>query len=62
MPKHPLTVPTQAEMGLVYGAKYESDLRIDSAQARRRFHTVGTLVGVASLVFAYDVTSLFIGS
>ena len=58
----PLTVPTQAELGLVLGAKYETDLRVDPAQVRRRFHTVGALIAVAALVFAYDALSLILGS
>lgn len=62
MPTRPLTVPTQAEMGLIFAAKYESDLRIDPVQARRRFHTVSALIGVAALVFAYDALSLILGS
>jgi len=61
MPMRPLTVPTQTELGLIGAAQYETDLRI-GAQARRRFHTVGALIGVAVLVFAYDALSLILGS
>ena len=61
MPRHPLTVPSKAEMGLIYAAKYETDLHVEAAQARRRFHGVGALLAVATLVFAYDVLSLIFG-
>ena len=61
MPMQPLTVPSQAELGLILAAEYETDLRV-GAQARRRFHTVGALIGVATLVFAYDVLSIVVGS
>ena len=56
----PAAGPTSAEMGLVLGAKYESELLIHAAQARRRLHTVGILIGVAVLVFAYDAVSLVV--
>ena len=39
----------------------ETDLRIQAAQARRRFHTVGALLAVAALVLAYDALSLVLG-
>ena len=61
MPRQPLTVPSKAEMGLIYAAKYETDLRVEAAQARRRFHGVAALIGVATLVFGYDVLSLILG-
>jgi hypothetical protein len=61
VPMRPLTVPTQAELGLVLAAKYESDLRIEPSRARRRFHTVSALIGVAALVFTYDALSLILG-
>lgn len=61
MPKRPLTVPTQAEMGLVYAAKYETDIRIHAAEARRQFHVLGGLIAVAVVVFGYDVVSLVLG-
>jgi hypothetical protein len=62
MPMSPLRLPSQAELGLIYAAEYETDLHIDGAQARRRFHAVGALIGVAALVFAYDALSLILGS
>ena len=52
--------PTNAEMGLVLAAKYESELLIHSAPARRRLNTVRILIGVAVLVFAYDAISLLL--
>jgi len=56
----PMRPATDAEMGLVLGAKYESDLLIHGAQARRRFHTAGILIAIAVAVFAYDAVSLLI--
>lgn len=58
MPRRPLTVPTQAEMGLIVAAKHESDLLVHAAQSRRRFHAVGALIAVAVLVLTYDALSL----
>lgn len=52
---------TSAELGLVVVAGYESDLRMHTAEAKRRFHAVRVLSGVALLVFAYDVLSLLLG-
>jgi hypothetical protein len=53
--------PTDAEMSLVVIASYETNLRIQAADARRRFQTVRVLIGIATLVFAYDVLSVLIG-
>lgn len=54
-------LPSQAELGLIYGAKYETDLHVHGAQPRRRLHVVGALASVAGLVFAYDALSLILG-
>ena len=60
-PTRPIASPTNAEMGLVMAAKYESELLIHAAQARRRFHTLGILSAIAALVLAYDAVSLVLG-
>jgi hypothetical protein len=51
-------LPTEAEMSLVIVAGYESELRIQSVEARRRMHTTGILIGIAVLVFGYDFLSV----
>jgi hypothetical protein len=53
-------VPTQTEMSLLVVAGYESQLRIQSVEARRRFHATGILLAVAGLVFSYDFLSVFL--
>jgi hypothetical protein len=45
-------------MSLVVVAGYESQLRIQAVEARRRFHTVSILITIAVLVFAYDVLAV----
>jgi hypothetical protein len=60
MPTRPLTVPTDAEFGLIFAAKYETDIRVDAAQAQRRFHAVGALTAVAVAVFGYDAVSVIL--
>ena len=52
---------TDAEMSLVVVGRYESDLRIKAAEAKRHSSTIGILVSIAALVFAYDVLSVVIG-
>jgi hypothetical protein len=56
----PGVVPTQTEMSLLVVAGYESQLRIQSVEARRRFHATGILMAVAGLVFSYDFLSVFL--
>jgi hypothetical protein len=51
-------IATDAERSLVIVAGYESQLRIQSVEARRRFHTVGILIAIAVLVLGYDVLSV----
>ena len=57
----PLTVPTDAEIGLILAAKYETDITVRAGQTRRRLHSVGALSAVAGLVFIYDALSLILG-
>ena len=57
----PRRIASDAEMSLVIVAGYESELRIRSAEARRRFHTVGILSTIAALVFGYDVLAVLLG-
>jgi hypothetical protein len=61
LPTRALTAPSQAEMGLIFAAKYETDLRIEAAQARRGFHGVSLLIAVAAIVFGYDAVFLMLG-
>jgi hypothetical protein len=61
LPTRPLTVPSQAEMGLIFAAKYETDLRIEATQTRRAFRGVSMLIAVAVIVFGYDAASLVLG-
>jgi hypothetical protein len=61
MPMSPLTVPTEAEIGLLLVAKYETDITIRARETRRRINSVRTLSAMAALVFAYDALSLVLG-
>jgi hypothetical protein len=61
MPTRPPAIPTCGELGLVVAARYEADLHMQTAEARRRFHTVGTLITLAALVLGYDFLSLIVG-
>ena len=55
----PLTVPTDAELGLLVAASYETDLRTQ-AGLLRRFNSVRALIVVATAVFGYDFLSVFL--
>lgn len=55
----PLTVPTEAEMGLILAAKYEADQNAHG-WLPRRFLSVHALIATAVLVFGYDVGSVFL--
>jgi len=59
-PIRPAAKPTDAEIGLVMAAKYESELLIHGVVPRKRLDTVRVLIGVAVLIFAYDAVSLII--
>jgi hypothetical protein len=59
MPMRPLTVPTEAELGLILVAKYETDQNTHSWLARR-FCSVHLLIATAVLIFGYDVGSVFL--
>ena len=54
-------VPSETEMSLVVVARYESQMQIHAAEARRRYNTVGTLMAIAVLVFGYDFLSVVLG-
>jgi len=58
MPMRPLTVPTEAELGMILVARYESDQNTHSWLARR-FCSVQLLIASAALIFGYDVASVF---
>ena len=55
----PLTLPTDAELGLLLAAKYESHGH-SQGWVLRRFNSVRGLTAVASLIFGYDVLSVFL--
>jgi hypothetical protein len=55
----PLTVPTEAELGLLLTAKYESEAHAN-AWVLRRFGSVRSLIAVAVAVLGYDVMSVFL--
>lgn len=53
-----LTMATDAEMGLLFASKYETEVNVEASDGRQRFHSVGALMTVAALVVAYDIVSL----
>lgn len=59
MPMRPLTVPSEAELGLLLAAKYESQANTHG-WILRRFGSARGLVAVAVGVFGYDVLSVFL--
>jgi hypothetical protein len=58
LPMTALTIPSEAELGLLLAAKYESEIETQAVGTRRRLNTVGVLSAVAVLVFGYDAVSL----
>jgi hypothetical protein len=59
MPNRPLTVPTEAELGMMLVARYETHLSTQGFLQRRVF-SIQTLIAVAVSVFGYDAASVFL--